>query len=70
MFKTTAVIGATGMLGLPVAKALAHKGYTVRIISRDSSKARKLFQGSQENKKSRCIICDGFLNFSLGIKLF
>ena len=47
MFKTTAVIGATGMLGLPVAKQLAHEGYTVRIISRDSSKARKLFQGLQ-----------------------
>ncbi|MDN3613303.1 SDR family oxidoreductase [Vibrio gallaecicus] len=47
MLKTIAVIGATGMLGLPVAKAFAHAGYTVRIISRDSSKARELFQGSQ-----------------------
>lgn len=47
MFKTTAVIGATGMLGLPVTKELAHEGYTVRIISRDLSKARQLFHGSQ-----------------------
>ncbi|WP_295891781.1 SDR family oxidoreductase [uncultured Vibrio sp.] len=47
MFKTIAVIGATGMLGSPVAKALAHAGYTVRIISRDLSKAREQFQGSQ-----------------------
>lgn len=47
MFKTIAVIGATGMLGLPVAKALAHECYTVRIISRNSSKAQKLLQGPQ-----------------------
>ena len=47
MYKTIAVIGATGMLGLPVAKALAEAGYMVRIISRDLSKAHKLFKGSQ-----------------------
>ncbi|NVD06800.1 NAD-dependent epimerase/dehydratase family protein [Vibrio sp. JPW-9-11-11] len=47
MFRTIAVIGATGMLGLPVAKKLAQDGHRVRIISRDSSKARDLFQGPQ-----------------------
>ncbi len=46
MYKTIAVIGATGMLGLPVAKEFAQQGHNVRIISRDSSKARELFQGS------------------------
>ncbi|MCG9596338.1 NAD(P)H-binding protein [Vibrio sp. Isolate25] len=47
MFKTIAVIGATGMLGSPVVKAFANDGYTVRVISRNQSKARGLFQGSQ-----------------------
>ncbi len=47
MFKTIAVIGATGMLGFPVAEAFAKNGHKVRIISRNSSKARQQFQGDQ-----------------------
>lgn len=47
MYKTIAVIGATGMLGLPVAKEFAQEGNSVRIISRGSSKARDLFKGPQ-----------------------
>jgi nucleoside-diphosphate-sugar epimerase len=34
------VIGATGMLGAPVAQALQAAGHTVRVLSRDPQKAR------------------------------
>ena len=37
-----AVIGGTGMLGAPVARQLKQQGYTVRIINRDSEKAKKM----------------------------
>ncbi|EPJ45497.1 MAG: hypothetical protein OFPI_36730 [Osedax symbiont Rs2] len=40
--KTIAVIGGTGMLGAPVARQLQQQGYTVRIINRDSAKAKKM----------------------------
>jgi len=33
------VIGGTGMLGLPVAKALRDAGYAVRVLSRDAGRA-------------------------------
>lgn len=49
--KTVAVIGATGMLGAPVAKQLAQDGFNVRVVSRDISTAKHLFidqtQGGQ-----------------------
>lgn len=38
-----AVLGATGMLGQPVARALIQAGFPVRIIARDVKKARGLF---------------------------
>ncbi|MFZ5809520.1 MAG: NmrA family NAD(P)-binding protein [Chloroflexota bacterium] len=34
------VIGATGMLGAPVAQALQAAGHSVRVLSRDPQKAR------------------------------
>ncbi|NJN54347.1 MAG: NAD(P)H-binding protein [Anaerolineae bacterium] len=37
------VVGATGMLGEPVARQLQADGYTVRILSRDMEKARAKF---------------------------
>jgi len=40
--KIIAIIGGTGMLGAPVAKQLQQQGYTVRIINRDSAKAKKM----------------------------
>ncbi|GAB2541374.1 SDR family oxidoreductase [Spirosoma aerophilum] len=38
-----AIIGATGMLGEPVAHALIQAGFAVRIIARDVEKARRKF---------------------------
>ena len=38
-----AVIGATGMLGQPVAHELIRAGYQVRIIARDVVRAKALF---------------------------
>jgi len=43
--KTVAVIGATGMLGAPVAKQLVQDGFNVRVVSRDISTAKNLFTG-------------------------
>ena len=40
--KVIALIGGTGMLGAPVARQLQQQGYTVRIINRDSAKAKKM----------------------------
>lgn len=34
------VIGGTGMLGRPVARALRHAGYAVRVLTRDAGRAR------------------------------
>lgn len=45
MFKSIAVVGATGMLGDPVARAFADAGFPVRIISRDAVKADLQFRG-------------------------
>lgn len=43
MINSIAIIGATGMLGQPVAKAFLSAGYTVRVISRNAAKATQLF---------------------------
>lgn len=48
MEKTVLVIGATGMLGRPVARRLRKEGFQVRAMTRDSSKARGMFDGSFE----------------------
>ncbi|MEO5910402.1 MAG: NAD(P)H-binding protein [Pelobium sp.] len=41
--KRVAVIGATGLVGKPVTKALIAKGFDVTIIARDIEKARNIF---------------------------
>ncbi len=48
MQKMILVIGGTGMLGQPVARRLKEAGFGVRILTRDSAKARKLFDASFE----------------------
>ncbi len=48
MQKTILVIGATGMLGEPVARHLQKDGFRVRVMVRDSQKARKIFDESFE----------------------
>src|SRR5512143_2733079 len=53
MKKTILVLGATGMLGKPVAYALKAAGFQVRIMSRDSRKARKMFDSTFQT-----ILCD------------
>ena len=37
------VLGATGTLGKPVARSMAERGHTVRVLSRNAEKARRLF---------------------------
>jgi uncharacterized protein YbjT (DUF2867 family) len=46
--KKILVIGATGMLGQPVARRLKEDGYQVRVLARDVEKARELFDESFE----------------------
>lgn len=43
MSKRILILGATGMLGLPVVRSLAEKGRQVRVLVRDAGKARRLF---------------------------
>jgi uncharacterized protein YbjT (DUF2867 family) len=43
MDKTVLVIGATGRLGEPVAQHLKEDGFRVRVMTRDSNKARGIF---------------------------
>ncbi|MFQ3229372.1 SDR family oxidoreductase [Reinekea sp.] len=46
------VIGGTGMLGAPVAKQLKADGYQVRIISRNSQKAKEQLGGDFEYRQA------------------
>lgn len=48
MKKKILVIGATGMLGRPVAVALKDAGYSVRVFSRNINKSKELFDDSFE----------------------
>jgi len=48
MEKTILVVGATGLLGEPVARRLKENGLRVRVMSRDTNKARKMFDESFE----------------------
>lgn len=43
MSKRILVLGATGMLGAPAARALKEEGHEVRIMARDVEKARQMF---------------------------
>lgn len=42
-----AIVGATGMLGKPVAQQLIKSGFDIRIIARDVQKARAMFPGTE-----------------------
>ena len=42
------VVGATGMLGEPVARRLAADGHKVRVMSRNLSRAQSLFEGEDK----------------------
>jgi len=48
MKKTVLVIGATGMLGRPVALSLQKAGYKVRVFSRDINKTKDIYDNSFE----------------------
>lgn len=48
MDKTILVIGGTGMIGEPIARRLKEDGHRVRVMTRDSNKARKMFDESFE----------------------
>ena len=48
MQKTILVIGATGMLGEPVARRLKEDNFRVRVMTRDINKARKTFDKTFE----------------------
>ncbi len=53
MKKTILVLGATGMLGRPVAYALQAAGFKVRVMTRSYQKARKLFDNTFQT-----VLCD------------
>jgi uncharacterized protein YbjT (DUF2867 family) len=46
--KRVLVLGATGVLGNPVVRSLAARGYTVRILARNAEKARRMFGSTVE----------------------
>jgi uncharacterized protein YbjT (DUF2867 family) len=46
--KTVLVLGATGLLGEPVARCLKDDGFDVRVLARDGEKARSTFGDSFE----------------------
>lgn len=46
MEKAIAIIGATGMLGQPVAEAFINAGWHVRVFTRSADKARRIFGSS------------------------
>lgn len=48
MEKRILVVGATGLLGAPVARQLKHSGFAVRLLVRDVRKAAKHFGGGPE----------------------
>lgn len=48
MVKKILVLGATGLLGAPVARQLQADGFLVRIMARDVAKARSVFDESYE----------------------
>ena len=48
MKNTILIVGATGMLGEPVARRLKEDGFSVRIMAREIDKARELFDESFE----------------------
>jgi len=48
MDKTILAIGATGTMGEPVARRLNKDGFRVRVMTRDTNKARKMFDESFE----------------------
>jgi len=43
--KNITVIGGTGNLGAPVVKNLSSFGYSIKIVARNTEKAKKIFNG-------------------------
>ncbi len=62
--KTVGFIGATGMLGKPVALELLKAGFNVRVIARDIEKAKKSLPGNFEflkgDLKDKASLVSGF----------
>jgi len=57
--KTILVIGATGMLGKPVAQQLKADGFNVRLLARNPEKAQKLLGAEYEivkGEERRCLV--------------
>lgn len=50
--KVVSVVGGTGMLGVPVCKALQKNGFKVRVISRDIAKAEQTLGAGFEYKQA------------------
>jgi len=43
-YKKVAIVGASGVLGTPLAKQLAQAGFELTLISRDSAKLKETFR--------------------------
>jgi uncharacterized protein YbjT (DUF2867 family) len=57
--KTILVIGATGMLGKPVAQQLKADGFNVHLLARNPEKAQKLLGAEYEivkGEERRCLV--------------
>ena len=74
--KKIAIIGATGKIGFPVTREFIHSNYEVTILSRDPSKAKKMFgqsvkivEGDLENPGSLKQLLEGqhwlYINLSV-----
>ncbi len=60
MRKTIFIAGATGMIGYPVTRAFLLQNFNVRILTRDKTKAEKMFDGEVE-------IIEGDLNNTVNL---
>ena len=74
MDKTILIVGATGMLGEPVARRLKKDGFQVRAMTRDDSRARNTFDESFEivvgdvrNKDSLKRLIDGCFGIHINL---
>lgn len=75
MKKTILVVGATGMLGEPVARQLHRDGYAVRVLTRNPEKARvqlgdafEFFRGDIENLSSLEKALDGCFGVHINLR--
>ncbi len=75
MKQTILVVGATGMLGEPVARQLQKDGYAVRVLARNPGKARAklgdsfdFFKGDVENSSSLEKALDGCFGVHINLR--